>query len=186
MCGEHLRKPLMMEEPAGSSPHVRGARDTGWLWVHGPACAGSTVLCRTETSQSRDHPRMCGEHLPRPDASWSRQGSSPHVRGAQAVGLIIASSVGIIPACAGSTGFRGNQRRRYWDHPRMCGEHQLTTTDKAKGQGSSPHVRGARAATASRHQVLGIIPACAGSTSAAYSSTDFPMGSSPHVRGAPL
>ena len=50
------------------------------------------------------------------------------------------------------------------DHPRMCGEHQLC---------ERPHV-----------QQLGIIPACAGSTSRMASPAVYSVGSSPHVRGA--
>ena len=73
-------------EDVGSSPHVRGAHSP--LHAHQgrrgiiPACAGSTVRSRFNAIRSRDHPRMCGEHL-----SYSRfcnavMGSSPHVRGA--------------------------------------------------------------------------------------------------------
>ena len=51
------------------------------------------------------------------------RGSSPHVRGAQHVVYGGFVSVGIIPACAGSTGTRSWIMSRAGDHPRMCGEH---------------------------------------------------------------
>ena len=110
---------------------------------------------------------MCGEHL----VSWKppvlSAGSSPHVRGAPNEERGYARPRGIIPACAGSTGTRKRQGVVCRDHPRMCGEH----SDKAKGQfafeGSSPHVRGAHLDGIVVELVLGIIPACAGSTKSA-------------------
>ena len=86
----------------------------------------------------------------------------------------------------------------------MCGEHRLRQTPQLPPQGSSPHVRGARWGASSLAVGLGIIPACAGSTSAQTLLLsilrDHPRmcgehapclrlwtcqwGSSPHVRGA--
>ena len=107
MCGEHLSGPSGHSLHLGSSPHVRGALSHGLLLKLVsriiPACAGSTYKTILRGSVARDHPRMCGEHRPY-SAHCSRvQGSSPHVRGAQ-LGIRAASkSLGIIPACAGST-----------------------------------------------------------------------------------
>ena len=66
---------------------------------------------------------MCGEHQAGDFLSVGQSGSPPHVRGAPQLVLKSYGTVGIIPACAGSTrraltGYRGNG-----DHPRMCGEH---------------------------------------------------------------
>ena len=86
----------------------------------------------------------------------------------------------------------------------MCGEHSDAALMIAPRSGSSPHVRGAHGEALVRDFEVGIIPACAGSTSmsAAYLSLsrDHPRmcgehamlirsrasksGSSPHVRGA--
>ena len=66
MCGEHEEPDGFSEAEAGSSPHVRGAR--GLLLPRGivlgiiPACAGSTKDSNTSSKNSKDHPRMCGEH----------------------------------------------------------------------------------------------------------------------------
>ena len=90
------------------------------------------------------------------------------------------------------------------DHPRMCGEHGGIGGAVDVNWGSSPHVRGAPDDFKYFAAALGIIPACAGSTSAKRSrlkpSRDHPRmcgehcrcpavpcpnpGSSPHVRGA--
>ena len=147
---------------------------------------------------------MCGEHEKILLYGDAIPGSSPHVRGARGRTSFPSRFQGIIPACAGSTG-RGSCA---WcpprDHPRMCGEHFIRLAYCNAFSGSSPHVRGA-------HDVLrlsavnpGIIPACAGSTSANRNRYcfcgDHPRmcgehgmiaddldengGSSPHVRGA--
>ena len=169
-----------------------------------PACAGSTFVIVYPPRFSRDHPRMCGEHLWMQASTGATSGSSPHVRGALWPRVSGRASIGIIPACAGSTRYSttGKQGRR--DHPRMCGEHGGVNNYNNPTLGSSPHVRGAHAMTGEKTQVYGIIPACAGSTRPnldcprlwgdhprMYGEHDNqqpdayrPVGSSPHVRGA--
>ena len=46
----------------------------------------------------------------------------------------------------------------------MCGEHRNLCGEVDPLEGSSPHVRGARAPSHDRYDATGIIPACAGST----------------------
>ena len=90
------------------------------------------------------------------------------------------------------------------DHPRMRGEHLLTAEDVRIDLGSSPHARGAHELRPPPDQIVGIIPACAGSTTVSCSCLsrrrDHPRmrgehtrsfrfcpvapGSSPHERGA--
>ena len=209
MCGEHCCTCALMPAIVGSSPHVRGAPITKATvpMMNGiiPACAGSTFRPRGHVSGYRDHPRMCGEHR----TSWpnceAKAGSSPHVRGARLERDENPSGSGIIPACAGSTGFLRRTRARRRDHPRMCGEHQRFDDGEIYTAGSSPHVRGAQENQGHHWWCRGIIPACAGSTQTLPVSTrpyrDHPrmcgehdppcwslhvfQGSSPHVRGAP-
>ena len=87
MCGEHPWTPCCSTRTGGSSPHVRGALDMSKLPAlkRGiiPACAGSTGADRPGQSESRDHPRMCGEHLIGCRSFLVGPGSSPHVRGAR-------------------------------------------------------------------------------------------------------
>ena len=130
MCGEHSPSVSRCEESLGSPPHVRGARHvvivehlrTGII----PACAGSTCFRAGGYACRRDHPRMCGEHSM---GSCSRRGcwgSSPHVRGALRRACDRGQVAGIIPACAGSTPAVHGLRTQCRDHPRMCGEHELS------------------------------------------------------------
>ena len=208
MCGEHRREGRASSRLPGSSPHVRGApirtfsrcRRTGII----PACAGSTRWLYCRTGPSRDHPRMCGEHVCRSLLVLLHWGSSPHVRGALTVQHAVLAAGGIIPACAGSTMFTSSRSRATRDHPRMCGEHMRSHVLCGVRGGSSPHVRGAHGRRGRRRVRPGIIPACAGSTSErspkdggrwdhprmcgehssmARSSSSM-WGSSPHVRGA--
>ena len=147
---------------------------------------------------------MCGEHDTTCTRSPRDTGSSPHVRGAHSTRPSAHCRTGIIPACAGSTLKVSGRLRLPRDHPRMCGEHIVANRNCGSVQGSSPHVRGARGLLLPRGIVLGIIPACAGSTSYLAAIFHLPrdhprmcgehrniiacicvsLGSSPHVRGA--
>ena len=88
----------------------------------------------------------------------------------------------------------------------MCGEHSGDDTMGVGDLGSSPHVRGAHVARPLDLALVGIIPACAGSTFVWHCHVHLcrdhprmcgehdegradikkPPGSSPHVRGAPI
>ena len=91
-----------------------------------------------------DHPRIRGEH------------GHHHRHRLQAMG--------IIPAYAGSTSLREMIWLALWDHPRIRGEHPDAERHDPKGNGSSPHTRGAPLRALPRHVQHGIIPAYAGST----------------------
>ena len=126
------------------------------------------------------------------------------MRGALGCSVSSADGFGIIPACAGSTSVACRFSTYRWDHPRMCGEHACTHPIEKMTAGSSPHVRGAQTVQSGTELALGIIPACAGSTTLSSFHTtcigDHPrmcgehqvrdtmygttQGSSPHVRGA--
>ena len=170
MCGEHWQCPPKPAWSSGSSPHVRGAPIRRWFsrWTKGiiPACAGSTDASSRSTATSRDHPRMCGEHLDAEFMLASTSGSSPHVRGAQVFSGLGSPCKGIIPACAGSTSCGSGLPLGSRDHPRMCGEHKSPRMVRVAKAGSSPHVRGALVDEEPGFGLGGIIPACAGSTPA--------------------
>ena len=127
MCGEHYVHRPQLDWDVGSSPHVRGARCFATVFLDGfgiiPACAGSTCPSRPSAATAGDHPRMCGEHRICCQSCKISTGSSPHVRGARQSRSLINLSLGIIPACAGSTRILLHKDDPVWDHPRMCGEH---------------------------------------------------------------
>ena len=148
---------------------------------------------------------MRGEHRDSFMGLASVLGSSPHARGARSCGACGACGPGIIPACAGSTPQVLPQAMIWRDHPRMRGEHYRIGGSVFNDGGSSPHARGALLVVVTCCCYAGIIPACAGSTSASHlpylEPGDHPrmrgehytdaeldqikQGSSPHARGAP-
>ena len=207
--GEHTSEVAPGVTTTGSSPLARGALVRRRVQAtHAgiiPACAGSTQGAHRRAGQGGDHPRLRGEHMLTKASLSSVVGSSPLARGARQGKRRALWRGGIIPACAGSTRGRSPRRAAGGDHPRLRGEHMRAERRPQRHQGSSPLARGALALVGERHAVLGIIPACAGSTRCWPSSTpstrDHPRlrgehtlaeryrlyrrGSSPLARGAP-
>ena len=130
-----------------------------------PAYAGSTTPTPLSTSESADHPRVCGEHTMAAMKRYVERGSSPRMRGAPRGGRIAEDGTGIIPAYAGSTmiGCLSFDDKR--DHPRVCGEHPHRRRFSAPCGGSSPRMRGAPGVQTNFFFVT--------------------TGSSPRMRGAP-
>ena len=171
-----------------------------------PACAGSTNYFWICPLTCGDHPRMRGEHMSDILTDSVPEGSSPHARGALGDEVAACCEMGIIPACAGSTGDAHDVALIIGDHPRMRGEHASAASWLRVMSGSSPHARGAPYRGTEKPLARGIIPACAGSTPwrrrPSSAARDHPrmrgehtylqreqhpdQGSSPHARGAPL
>ena len=173
---------------AGSSPLVRGApcacARQGLAPRIIPARAGSTSSAILSQLSGRDHPRSCGEHPPIHMSVRCVPGSSPLVRGAPAITPVLLSTSGIIPARAGSTDVHVARVLDSRDHPRSCGEHMFTSRVYSMPVGSSPLVRGAPQRHGQEGELVGIIPARAGSTAGRLRAPPAPVGSSPLVRGA--
>ena len=126
VCGEHFEPATFCSIQTGSSPRVRGtqrhrARDSNRTGII-PACAGNTDHACAPVRDSRDHPRVCGEHRRWPCADGRRPG--------------------IIPACAGNTRECSVFPSMPRDHPRVCGEHAQDGSNRTVIEGSSPRVRG--------------------------------------------
>ena len=92
MRGEHRGQPFRLADWQGSSPHARGtpghvrvAKDIVGII---PACAGNTFTLVWTTTESRDHPRMRGEHTLNVIKRIINTGSSPHARGTRCVDYI--------------------------------------------------------------------------------------------------
>ena len=171
-----------------------------------PACAGNTSLAVATTATRGDHPRVCGEHVDFLSARAHLRGSSPRVRGTRSYQLRRRFEEGIIPACAGNTCHAQFCERKRGDHPRVCGEHCAWLSSRSVKRGSSPRVRGTPAEIVVALKAPGIIPACAGNTTArGYRCAamrdhprvcgehklrafdlGIPKGSSPRVRGTPV
>ena len=129
-----------------------------------PAYAGSTRFNPCKSYGSRDHPRVCGEHLRPRGVYLLHTGSSPRMRGAHVEHVVGFVRGGIIPAYAGSTDLEAAFSDCVWDHPRVCGEHAQEGREARGCTGSSPRMRGALRNAQNLDCLLGIIPAYAGST----------------------
>ena len=170
----------------------RASTATSWSRII-PACAGNTCRSGNAAPSRRDHPRVCGEHNLIKSFVDGKTGSSPRVRGTPRTnrphnlmpGIIpacagntqslllfgcrivdaeVVDEFGIIPACAGNTHCMTPTSAVSWDHPRVCGEHVITSANKAEASGSSPRVRGTLRIVRRFSTCQGIIPACAGNT----------------------
>ena len=127
VCGEHGDYADYAIRNKGSSPRMRGTPrgdlhrclDRGII----PAYAGNTWPARTGCCDTRDHPRVCGEHWWDAPFDGSRLGSSPRMRGTRQASRSPWSQTGIIPAHAGNTDRTRSMCFEYRDHPRVCGEH---------------------------------------------------------------
>ena len=186
--GEHAARKSSLRMSPGSSPHTRGALAAAAAGAGAPriipAYAGSTWAAVGGGRGMSDHPRIRGEHGSRAVRRPSRAGSSPHTRGA-------LKSTSTAPETSE-------------DHPRIRGEHAAAGVPSATACGSSPHTRGAPCSDGDCFDLVGIIPAYAGSTSVGCPPTvaladhprirgehcstgvtgAFDRGSSPHTRGA--
>ena len=89
---------------------------------------------------------------------------TPHEQRALNKPTVLFDSLGIIPACTGSTTVRPGRSRTGRDHLRMRGEHMADAYKGLHIRGSSPYTRGARKQLDSVSIAPGIIPACAEST----------------------
>ena len=169
--GEHEAEFTGIGGPSGSSPHTRGAPHAAAGDQVGdgiiPAYAGSTIEDRLPSRQVRDHPRIRGEHVILKNHVEELLGSSPHTRGALRWPQENYLPARIIPAYAGSTLAIVWRACASADHPRIRGEHLDHRHPPGAGAGSSPHTRGARDGSHSPCLCHGIIPAYAGSTTAA-------------------
>ena len=208
VCGEHMFGTAPTTVCMGSSPRMRGAQYVlfsrrYWPGII-PAYAGSTVSALLFLEPTQDHPRVCGEHYSSECGRGNWQGSSPRMRGAPVLALAAPHKVGIIPAYAGSTNATLTFSVIPRDHPRVCGEHIISSWRFVAMPGSSPRMRGALRDADLVELLVGIIPAYAGSTFQAMtqtlfgrdhprvcgehsimpSSETFEPGSSPRMRGA--
>ncbi len=127
VCGEHAYISTWRELPPGSPPRLRGAlvderSEAGAIRIT-PAFAGSTHPGIEVFTPTKDHPRVCGEHLGGRVGALSMSGSPPRLRGARQLAMTGQRQLGITPAFAGSTTTDNQAVTEIEDHPRVCGEH---------------------------------------------------------------
>ena len=167
-CGENFGSKLGVGGDKGLPSRVRGKLEIPRR-AHPrpgitPACAGKTDVVSPSRACARDHPRVCGENRPRPDAGQGREGSPPRVRGKPTTTRRGARPRGITPACAGKTSYGIRSVSFNRDHPRVCGENLRPPMSAPARIGSPPRVRGKQAESFTGITLSRITPACAGKT----------------------
>ena len=162
-------------------PAFRAERMTGII----PAYAGNTRTSTSAPSDYADHPRVCGEHPGRNHRHHRRRGSSPRMRGTLDPAHPEIDQTGIIPAYAGNTPYRLCGCGCDWDHPRVCGEHHITSIMVHLSWGSSPRMRGTPLLMISRLRLIRDHPRVCGEHPSRIFRELSVSGSSPRMRGTP-
>ena len=184
--GEHLPMQSAQVIHRGSPPLTRGTLKCYMLTVVSgritPAYAGNTEATTLLIGASRDHPRLRGEHYKNKPFPKMKKGSPPLTRGTLSFSQSELKDYGITPAYAGNTNRWCERSCKFWDHPRLRGEHRLYLLPIGTATGSPPLTRGTQA----KHHILAtkcrITPAYAGNTY--YKSKSFPVGGDhPRLRG---
>ena len=130
----------------GSSPRVRGKHGSQGPYLQAsriiPARAGQTWKPTSAASTRPDHPRACGANVSDMKNSFTKDGSSPRVRGKRTAKTTQHSTERIIPARAGQTYPTPCKKQTHTDHPRACGANSTMAVLPSSAAGSSPRVRG--------------------------------------------
>ena len=171
--GENSTAATSLWRLLGSSPLTRGKRrhDYSTRSMPGliPAHAGKTREISPCPPSSRAHPRSRGENDHEEAVDADQDGSSPLTRGKQNEVTEAMEMSGLIPAHAGKTSSGDCRAYPAWAHPRSRGENSPETSDKDVVTGSSPLTRGKPVSASRCLARLGLIPAHAGKTLAAWS-----------------
>ena len=170
----------------GSPPRARGEVAAVNGAQHGkgitPACAGRSHPSGGRCSPEKDHPRVRGEKKVWDEDSCMLVGSPPRARGEEDNTWENGIERGITPACAGRSRDEDQCRPGGEDHPRVRGEKYNDRVSLRDTLGSPPRARGEVLISDHPARNVGITPACAGRSSAAF--TKGPMVSDhPRVRG---
>ena len=165
-CGEKPAQHFLIHRRQGSPPHMRGKEiffflDPAAIGIT-PAHAGKSQHCFSGEIFFRDHPRTCGEKIPRTTPYREALGSPPHMRGKVPHPRIQQADARITPAHAGKSSLYWSMSSVFQDHPRTCGEKTAREIPHKQKMGSPLHMRGKEVDHRAFPTRLGITPAHAG------------------------
>ena len=129
-----------------------------------PAYAGKTILAIAVATGVKEHPRVCGENRMLCFDVYYIMGTSPRMRGKQQRLPWWAGLLRNIPAYAGKTRMGANLTALEAEHPRVCGENMITSSNGLTQAGTSPRMRGKLGVYNGCHCGFRNIPAYAGKT----------------------
>ena len=208
-CAGNSYDPLLALALPPVHPRVCGEQTASTLDVAGtrrfiPACAGNRMDILSSRRRCAVHPRVCGEQTTSTWGGSITTGSSPRVRGTEAISALKIDFKRFIPACAGNSRLVAASRAPETVHPRVCGETAMLVNLLVEKTPVHPRVCGEQLRTDSRSDASRrFIPACAGNRQTALAAIrasavhprvcgeqvrgrdcDCPLsGSSPRVRG---
>ena len=126
LCGEKSYHNYFTGRFIGSPPPMRGK---GCKTVQDnlnrritPAYAGKRPPEPPKLTQQEDHPRLCGEKVPKVPLMLVYSGSPPPMRGKVKFLNCHIILTRITPAYAGKSSKQFGNLSKPWDHPRLCGE----------------------------------------------------------------
>ena len=126
---------------------------------------------------------MCGEQITWKIVKSPPKGSSPRVRGTGSEARDKPASYGIIPACAGNRS-KTPVTWSYWrDHPRVCGEQNMSMMNVTVSQGIIPACAGNRLNQQMAESAAWDHPRVCGEQASGAIKCTYKKGSSPRVRG---
>ena len=187
VCGERSSTRTYDSITDGSSPRVRGTRNSGSACdiCHRfiPACAGNADLAQVANGMRSVHPRVCGERYGRSRADHVHARFIPACAGNTSMpSRECRSDIGSSPRVRGTRQVHGYGMLMLTVHPRVCGERALSTWLDQPIRGSSPRVRGTRQSR--RHRATSAVhPRVCGERIRSDRSASIAVGSSPRVRG---
>ena len=166
VCGEKSFENGVKGYFEGSPPRMRGkAVDCPFsLPLVGitPAYAGKSTKQAKQQDKARDHPRVCGEKLAMLWPLILCVGSPPRMRGKVPPLARPQCLLRITPAYAGKSARPSNSDGARGDHPRVCGEKDISADNKNGSKGSPPRMRGKARFEVIVLCLIGITPAYAG------------------------
>ena len=157
-------------------------------------------------SRTPEHPRVCGENQSEMSEKKFHSGTSPRMRGKQALTCTSIQELRNIPAYAGKTPVGSQAAPTHAEHPRVCGENSSALFKASSFFGTSPRMRGKHNPTILVGFESRNIPAYAGKTEWSdlpdFQGREHPrvcgenvnepatrqpvLGTSPRMRGKPL
>ena len=166
VCGEKLSGCVWQQACAGSPPRMRGKVPCVLFFGVGigitPAYAGKSHSLFGTFGAARDHPRVCGEKRTQAHPAKTGLGSPPRMRGKETPDQGIDQEFGITPAYAGKSLTIQKMTTRSRDHPRVCGEKNVSKDALLTSVGSPPRMRGKASTALYIVVIVGITPAYAG------------------------
>ena len=145
-CGENPRPFARSMSPSGSPPRMQGKRHPMFEFLRElritPAHAGKTWVPAPKVGAFTDHPRACGENMPKSSVESASRGSPPRMRGKHRLERALDDMARITPAHAGKTALPPRPSGGRADHPRACGENKCLAAQSVSWRGSPPRMRG--------------------------------------------